>query len=398
MANLQFSKAVRGAAAAIGVLVLALLVVALVVRLLGGDPVKALLALHRGSIGTSGALTETLIKTTPLLFTGLSVAVAFRGGIWNIGAEGQFLAGMLGTTVAALLLPPLPPLVGIPVCLAAGAVFGALWAAGPAALKLLRDVPEVISTIMLNFLAVYVIEYLVRGPLHDPRSEIDQSPLLPEWSYLPRLGALLGTRAEGLPPLRLPNGQPVLALGIETLRLHVGVLLAVATLAVVWVWLARSRSGFRILATGFNPSAARAAGIPVARTIAGAFLLSGALAGLGGAVEVLGLIQRLYRYEPGSPGYGFSGIAVALLGRLHPAGVLAAALFFGALTVGSNAMQREAQVSVHVAEVVQAAVVLLLIALPRLRLPVKASARTADFQHAGPQTEGTEERNGVSDR
>jgi general nucleoside transport system permease protein len=330
-------------------LALSAALVAVVVLVLGGDPAAALRAIHAGAVGSPTSVTESLIKATPLIMTGLSAAVAFRCGIWNIGAEGQLLVGMLGAAVTALTLPPLPPPVGALLCLLAGAASGAAWAAVPAALKVKREVPEVISTIMLNFIAVYLIVYLVRGPLRDPTSANDWSPLLPEWTYLRRLDRLL------------PASSGPLPFG----RLHLGVLTAILTAAVVWGWLAHSGTGFRIRAVGANPDAARTAGIPAARTLVIAFLLSGGLAGLGGAIEMLGLIQRMFPYEPGSPGYGFSGIAVALLGRLHPAGVLAAALFFGGLTAGCNQMQRTVGITFHVAYVIQAALVLLLVLLPR---------------------------------
>jgi ABC-type uncharacterized transport system permease subunit len=353
-----------GGGYAAGALLLSAAVAAAVVLLLGGHPLKALAAIHAGSVATPASLTETLVKATPLAFTGLGIAVAFRCGVWNIGAEGQLLVGMLAAAFMALALPGIHPAVAVPVCLCAGAVAGMLWAALPALLRLRRDVPEVISTIMLNFLAVYLIQYLVRGPLKDPRSASDWSPLLPAGSHLPRL-AVPGA-GDGA-SLRLPDGTPVLALGVDAGRLHAGVLLALLVGVLLWLWLARSRTGFQIRAVGLNAEAARAAGMPVARVTTIAFLLSGALAGLGGAVEILGLVHRLYRYEPGSPGYGFSGIAVALLGQLHPAGVLTAALFFGGLTAGCNQMQRVAGVSFQVAYVIQAVVVLLLITLPRGR-------------------------------
>lgn len=366
-----------------GVLLVALVtvgVIGAVVLLLGGDPTKALLAILAGSIGTPTSVAETLIKTTPLLFTGLSVAVAFRCGVWNIGAEGQFLAGMLGSAIAALYLPPLPPFVTVVLCLLAGSGAGGLWAVGPTLLKLKRDVPEVISTIMLNFLAVYLIEYLVRGPMHDPTSASDWSPLFPPRSYLPRVQDLTGIRALGGGSLILSSGQPVLALGIDVGRIHLGVGLAFLIAPLVWLWLSRTGVGFRTRAVGLNPVAAATAGLPVARTIAIAFLTSGALAGLGGAVEVLGLMQRMHRYAPGYPGYGFSGIAVALLAQLHPVGVVFSALFFGALSAGCGQMQRSAGIPVHVAYVIQAAVVLLLISVRLSGITFRFGAKR---QHVG---------------
>lgn len=384
----RLRRAVRAAAAAAlvaaGSTALAAAVVSAIVMVLGRDPGDALGAIHAGSVGSGSGVSETLKKAAPLVFTGLSVALAFRCGIWNIGAEGQFLAGMLGATITALALPPLPPALAVALALVAGALSGAAWAAGPALLKLRRGVPEVISTIMLNFLAVYLIQYLVRGPLRDPTSASDWSPLIPEPARLPQLRSLFGIGIVGGDPVRMADGRPLLALGFDAGILHVGVVLALAAAPVVWFWLARSRFGFRLRAVGLNDAASRSSGIPVARTVLVAFLTSGALAGLGGGVEVLGVIQRMYRYEPGSPGYGFSGIAVALLAGLHPMGVMAAALFFGALSAGCNQMQRSAGISFQVAYVIQAAVILVLVGAPRLRLGLTG------------QTGGTGERKAVS--
>lgn len=349
--------------AGLGVVLVALLLVAATVALLGGDPVRALQAIHRGSVAQPRSLTETLIRTTPLVFTGLAVAVAFRCGLWNIGAEGQFLVGMLGSSLAALVLPPLPAPLGPLACLAAGALAGALWASLAVVLRLRRNVSEVISTIMLNFLAVYLLEYLVRGPLRDPQSIDEVGAPIPDWARLARFSKLFGVREVGGGSLPLPDGQPGLALGVDAGYLHGGVLLAVLTVALVWVWLARSGTGFRIRAVGLNPAAAAASGMPVARTMVVAFLVSGALAGLAGGVEQLATVSRLHRYAAGDPGYGFSGIAVALLGNLSAPGVFGAALFFGALRAGCDQMQRTAGISYHVAYVIQAVLVLLLLAL-----------------------------------
>jgi ABC-type uncharacterized transport system permease subunit len=354
----------------LGVLGLTVALVAGVVAVLGGSPVEALRSLHAGSVATPGSLAESLVKTVPLVFTGLSVAVAFRAGVWNIGAEGQLLIGMLSAAAAALILPPMPAPLAVALCLSCGAAGGAVWAAAAAALRLKRGVSEIISTIMLNFLAVYLIDYLVRGPMRDPTSANDWSPALPDRTALPRLSALLGLRFLGGGSLAVPGGAPLLAAGVDLSRLHLGALLALAAAPLVWVWLDRSAAGFRIRAAGDNPEAARTAGIPVGRTLMSAFLVSGALAGLAGGVEMLALTQRMYRYDPGSPGYGYAGIPVALLGQLHPAGVVAAAFFFGALGAGSSQMQRTAGVSAHVAAIVQAAVVLVLasVSLRKLRI------------------------------
>ncbi len=368
--------------AAVGTTLLTVILIALVVVLLGGDARAALAAIYKGSIGSPDAVTETLIRATPLVFTGLSVAVAFRCGIFNIGAEGQFVAGMLGATVTALALPPLPQGVAVALTLLGGALFGLLWALPPALLKLRRSVPEVISTIMLNFLAVYLVQYLVRGPMRDPQSVDDWSRRLPPFTRLPRLGEFL-------------------TVSPEYARLHIGIALALLAAVLVGVWLFRTGSGFRLRAVGLSAEAAASAGIPVARTVLVSFIVSGALAGFGGAVEQMSVIARLHRYGAGEPGYGFSGIAVALLGQLHPAGVLLSGIFFGALAAGSKQMERSASVSYHVAYIIQAVVVLMLISLPAnlrsFRFPwtVKLAAVTKT-QAVANETVGTDERNGGS--
>src|SRR5688500_5324497 len=254
MHRLRSCARAAGAAAllAIGCALLAVGVVSAIVMALGRDPVDALAAIHAGSVGSASGLSETLKKSAPLVFTGLSVALAFRCGIWNIGAEGQFLAGMLGATVTALALPPLPPALSVGLALLGGSLSGAAWAAGPALLKLRRDVPEVMSTIMLNFLAVYLVQYLVRGPMKDPSSASDWSPLIPEPARLPQLRALFGTGIVGGDPVRLPDGRPLLALGFDAGILHLGVVLAAAAAPAVWFWLARSRFGFSLSAVGMN--------------------------------------------------------------------------------------------------------------------------------------------------
>jgi ABC-type uncharacterized transport system permease subunit len=350
----MIARAARAAAnvvmIALGIAALALIVIAVVVSALGGDAGKAVAAIWQGAVASRSGPVDSLLKATPLLMSGLAIAVAFRCGLWNIGAEGQFLAGMLGATAVSLALPRCSPWIGVPVCLAAAAVSGALWAAIPAYLKLKREVSEIISTIMLNFVIVYLIQYLVRGPMRDPNSINDWSAPIPEWCRLPRLMKL-----------------DLFPKGADIGYLHVGVFVAVVIAGLTWLWLSRSSMGFRWRVVGLNPAAAATAGIPVSRTLAGAFLVSGALAGLGGGIEQLAVVARLFAYEPGRPGYGFSGIAVALLGQLHPMGVLAAALFFGGLSAGCDKMQRDAGISFQVAYVIQAVLVLLLTALPRFR-------------------------------
>jgi len=285
------------------------------------------------------------VKAIPLILTGLAVALAFRCQIWNIGAEGQFLGGMLACLWVGAQGVVLPAGLWLAAALATGMAAGALWAGVAAALKLGRGVPEVISTIMLNFIALRLVSYAVTGPLQEPERLAPQTALIAEAARLARLG--------------------------EGTRLHAGLYLALMAVLGVTLLLFFTVAGFRLRAVGLNPVAAGTARIPVARTTAIAFLVSGALAGLAGAVELAGVNHRIY--EGSSPGYGYTAIAVALLGRLHPVGVMVAGLFFGAMAAGSSEMQRSAGISSVVIYVIQAITIFLLIAFPR-RFPVRSSA------------------------
>lgn len=316
----------------------------------GHEVAPALRALVRGAFGSYYAITSaTIVRMVPLAFAGLAVSLAFRAGILNIGAEGQLLMGAVAATMLAGPLAGVPAPVAIPLMLVGGAVAGASWAGIAGFLRLRFGVQEVISTIMLNFVALYVTGWLVRGPLQEPTRVNPQSASLPDALQLPVL--LAGT------------------------RLHAGVLLMVAVAVAGWWWLANTASGFRVRAVGANAAAAQSAGgITVSRSVFMAFLLSGLLAGLGGAVEYAGITYALY--ENFSPGYGYTAIAVALLARLHPLGVLGTALLFGALEAGANAMQRDAGVPSVVVSVVEATLILLVVAADRWadRVPSRARA------------------------
>ena len=332
------------AATTMRVLLLLTIAIAMLAVLLittGHEVIPALSAMVRGAFGSYYAITSaTIVRMVPLALAGLAVSVAFRAGILNIGAEGQLLVGAVAATAISGTLGGVPWFIGIPVMLTAGAVAGGAWAAIAGALRLRFGVLEVISTIMLNFVAQYLTGWLVRGPLQEPTRVNPQSVTLP-------------------PALQMP----VL---LDGTRLHAGVLLVVVVAFGVWWWLRSTASGFRLRAVGATPTAAASAGgIDVPRTLFGAFLVSGVLAGLAGSVEYTGITYALY--ENFSPGYGYTAIAVALLARLHPVGVLATALLFGALQAGANAMQRDAGVPSVVVSVVEALLILLVLAADRWR-------------------------------
>jgi simple sugar transport system permease protein len=299
------------------------------VFLLAGFPLgRAFASLWSGSFGSMYALgSATLVRATPLILTGLAVTLAFRAGIWNIGAEGQLLAGAACVTALALAAPNAPAVLMIPLLLIVGAGAGALWASIAAALRRHFGVLEVISTIMLNFIAIHAVGYLVRGPLQEPlRIYPQSSEIRASWRI-----------------------DPIWA----SSRLGWGFVVAIGCALALWWVLTRTAEGFRIRLIGANAEAARSAGqIDVPSLAFRVFLLSGAFAGLAGAIEILAVTGALY--ENLSPGYGYTAIAVALLARLNPLAVIPSAIVFGALEAGAAAMQRDAGIPSVVVWIVEA--------------------------------------------
>jgi ABC-type uncharacterized transport system permease subunit len=326
----------------------------------GGYHVSAgLQALWYGSFGSWYAFTSaTLVRAVPLMLTGTAVAVAFRAGVFNIGAEGQLLAGAASATAIALASPlaRTSPFIVVTLALIAAAVAGAMWAGIAALLRSRFGVLEVISTIMLNFVALYAVSYLVRGPLQEPTHVYPQSPTLVDALHLRRIAGAG--------------------------RLHVGLVLAIiCALAAGWIF-RHAASGFRLIAIGESPAAASSAGrIDVERTASRAFMSSGALAGLAGGVEVLGVTFALY--ENVSPGYGYTAIAVALLAALDPWRVILTAVLFGALEAGAGAMQRDAAIPSTLVSVLEALLILVVVGAQAVRLRrVRARAVAAYGQEA----------------
>ncbi len=313
---------------------LAFLLGAGLILLAGSDPLTAYAAMLNGAFGGTRQLTETALKATPMLLIGLGLTVAFKARVWNIGAEGQYYMGALFGSVVALYLSNLPMLILIPAMLLAGGLGGALWGLIPALLRTKRGMSEIISTLMLNYIAILIVQYMARVPLRDA-------------------GGFLPETAQFVDAARLP--------GLFGSRLHLGVLLALALIPLVHLLIWRTPIGFRLRAIGSRASVARFAGIDVEAGIIFVLLFSGALAGLAGLIEVSYLHSRLKGDISG--GYGFSGVLVALLGRLHPVGVLFAAIFFSALSIGANSMHTLTGLPATLADAIQALVVLFVLGM-----------------------------------
>lgn len=348
----------RGALWVGGAAVVSTAILAGAVLALGGyDPFEAFHAMVMGAVGTpSAVLSVTLVRAVPLILTGLAVAMAFRVGAWNIGAEGQLYAGAITGVVVGLRVEGLPPAVAVPAVLLASAAGGGLWAALPALAKVKLGVGEVITTILMNFVAIHLTSYVVRGPLQEARGVFPQTDAIAASARLATL----------VPGTRLHWGFP-LAIGLAFLASFV---------------LRRTRLGFRVRAVGASREAARVAGqIDADRVWLGTFLASGALAGLAGGVEVAGVTFALY--EGLSPGWGYTAIAVALLAGLSPVGVLLTGCLFGALEGGAGAMQRVAGVPAVWVGVVQALVILSVLALEGLRR--RRWRETGPARPAGPE-------------
>ena len=319
--------------------IIALLIGSLFILASGHSPLLAFGALFQGSFGSQRAIGETLLRSTPLIFTGLALAYGFRSGLFNIGAEGQLYLGGLAAAFVGLMVGGLPWLIAVPIVLVASAAAGAAWAFIPGLMKARIGANEVITTMMFSYIGRYLVSYLVVGPLSD-KSGIPQTAQLPPSSILPRLNTFL------------PFLQPT--------RAHVGVLIAVVVAVVVWLVLKYTTLGYEARAVGFNPLASQAGGISVSSTIVKSLCISGALAGVAGAVEVMGVYGRLF--DTFSSGFGFTGIAVALLAKNNPLGVIAAAILFGALSAGAGTMQLEANVSQKVISIIQAIIIFLVAA------------------------------------
>jgi len=300
---------------------LALVIGAVLLLLLGVNPIEAYASIVTGVFGSTSGFTQSIVKATPLLLVGLGICIAFRASVINIGGEGQIILGALMATWFSLQFRAWPALLLVPATLIMGFLAGAAWGFVPGILKARLGVNEILTTVMLNVIALQLMNLLLRGPLMDPQSVatgtfLAESERLPEQVWLARL--------------------------VPQTLLHTGAILAVILAFVVYIFLWRTSIGYRIRAVGLNPDASRYAGIPVGFYQALALTLAGGFAGLAGVVEVIGVQHRLL--EGITSGYGFTGIVAALFGGLHPLGTIPASWLFGALLVGADKMQRAVQV------------------------------------------------------
>ena len=318
--------------APVGAVVFTLLVSALLVWWAGADVAQTYGLLLRGGFGSVFALSETFTRAIPLMLTGLAAAVAFRARLFNIGAEGQLYVGALAAVAVGGLHGgtgfdlPVPLLFGL--MLLAAALAGALLLLGPALLKARLGVDEVVTTLLLNFIVLLMVSLMLDGPMKDPT-------------------------AMGWPQSVALMGELELSKLVEQTRVHSGLLIAAALAVAVWVLMKYTVLGFDIRAVGANARAAAFAGVPVTRTVVLVALLSGALAGLAGAIEVAG--RTSYLTLDMSPGYGYSGIVIAMLAGLHPLGVVAASVFVAGVLVGADSMSRAIGVPTYIADVIVAA-------------------------------------------
>ena len=320
-------------------LLLVLAVTSIIIATSGKSPLAAFQCMMKGAFGTKNSVAETLIKTVPLLLAGLGLTICYRTGLTSLGSEGQIIMGGLMATIVGVYMGGLPSPVLIPLCFIAGMIGGGLWAAIAGVLKAKLGVSEIINTIMLNYVATYLVGYLIDGPLQEETGFYPQSDLLSQNAWLPSI--LQGT------------------------RLNIGIVVALVGAVVVYFLLWKLPLCYQMRAVGNNPVAARTNGIKVAKNMVMAMVLSGVFAGLAGAIEITGIHHRLMNGFSSS--YGFDAMAVALLGGLHPAGVTVAALFFGALRTGANTMQRTLQVPVSLVNIIQGLVILFVLMQAILR-------------------------------
>lgn len=319
----------QAAAVLIGLLAAGLVSAGLIATA-GANVFNALGYMFKGAYGSWDAFIETLVQATPLIFTGLAIVVAFRARVFNIGAEGQFFAGAMAATWIGLHLTGLPGPVVWVLIIIGSIIAGAIWGFIPGILKASLGASEIITTVMLNYVILYLISYLLSGPWRDPEQFYLQTAYFPDHCRFPAI--------------------------VPFTRLHLGFVLALVLSGMVYLLLWKTPFGFEIRSIGINPRASRYKGIRIKKTLVLVMVISGAIAGLGGGAEIAGLHQQL-RLDI-STGYGYTAIIIALLGRLHPVGVIIVAVFFGGLVNGSTSMQINTGVPVALVHCIQGVVLI----------------------------------------
>ncbi len=325
----------------IGAVILALLINGMIILLQGVSPLEAYKVLWKGAFGSKNAVAETLLRATPLALVGLGACTAFRASVFNVGTEGQIFIGGTVAAVVALAFPDLPKGILLPMMCIAGMIAGGLLGSIAIFLKLKYNANEMINTIMMNYVVIYLVSWLVHGPIQQPDSPLGQTAKFSKNGILPRL--------------------------IPRTRLHIGFLILIIFIVITTVLLEKTVWGYQIKVTGKNLQASNAAGIKVRRIFYSAMFFSGAMAGLAGVFEASGVQNRMI--ENLSSGYGYTGIVVALLGQLNPVGVLLAAILFGALQVGASSMETVLKIPSSAVTMIQYLIVIIFLgknAFPRL--------------------------------
>jgi simple sugar transport system permease protein len=348
-------------AVSVGAIIIALILGGILIAFAGGNPFASYAHIARASFGSVGVLSDTIVKATPIILTALACSIAFRMKLWNIGAEGQFIMGAWGAS-AVVLAPMLAAessrWLFIPVMAVAGMVMGAAWGYIPGYLKAKFNVNEIISTLMLNYMAISWANFWVFGVWTE--GGFQMSPMFPQTAWLPRLSEY----AESIPAFR----------GLTT---HAGLILGILAAIVLWFIVFRSRWGYEIRLIGDNPRAARYAGINITRNTIWVMMLSGALAGLGGMSEVAGVVHRL-QTAPIAAGYGFTGIIVAWLAKLNPLAIILVSILFGALILAGREIQPSG-----VPKMIQGIILVCLIASDfLLRYRIRVARASADGEEA----------------
>jgi len=342
----------------IGAVLAAAVIGAIMLAALGASPLEGYWALIEGAFGGGRKLADSALKAMPLLLVGVGITVSFRAGVINIGGEGQIIAGAILSTLFVMVLPGIPRPLLLPLVVLVGAAGGAVWGGMAGVLKAYAGVNEILSTIMLNIVAVHILNLLLKGPIMDP-AEIERGSRIPQT-------VRLSSNAD-LPVL--PGGT----------RLHLGVVIAVVMAAACYYLLFRTTQGLRIRAVGHNPYASRYAGMSIKRNIILALVYSGAMCGIAGVTLVFGSLGHRLATDGGATTFtgaaGFNGIVAALFGGLHPLWTIPAAFLFGALLVGANAMQRAVQVPAALILALNGLVVVFVVGTIRIRERLSAAAR-----------------------